>query len=398
MGTPGYIAPELIAGQRPDPRCDLYALGATFFEMLTGHRAFSSSDPYEAARQQREQIPQARSMNPSVTDADELVLRRALEPDPERRFLDASQMLRALGGEPVPPAPATPPPMTAGEYDVLVHDVVRPRDLVRPLARRPIDSVLERLGAPARRTWKVRLAGAGQGVLMSGASKRTAEGAAAICAEEGLPATVRPAAARPMLEGFLARHGGWVSAILGAGCGPAIAVIMGWDPQTWLGIGAVAGYVLSWGFQPGAGQAPLSGFPAQDSGMARLADGIARRVERLKDRGRQLPESHQKVLADLMAAAHESATLARQFSQTTPVPEPSQSADDAPTLPPGALRALELLTHRLLEIATALDDALAIADRRGESSGVLKRLAEDAALSQIALSDLRELKPGETPR
>jgi len=286
--------------------------------------------------------------------------------------------------------------MTAGEYDVLVHDVVKPQHLwKRP---RPIDEVLERLGAQARPAWKLRLAGAGQGVLVSGASKRTAEGAAAICAEEGLPATVRPAVVRPRLEGILARHyGGLLTALLGAGVGLLVAVGMLWNVEAWLLIGAAVGYLCSWGFQPGADQAPLSGFPAQDSGMARLADGIARRVERLKDRGRQLPESHQKVLADLMAAAHESATLARQFSQTTPVPEAAPSDADAPTLPPGALRALELLTHRLLEIATALDDALAIADRKSSSSGVLERLAQDAALAQHALPDLRKLRPGETP-
>jgi hypothetical protein len=98
-----------------------------------------------------------------------------------------------------------------------------------------------------------------------------------------------------------------------------------------------------------------------------------------------------------MSAARESAALARQFSQTTPVPEPAPSPDDSPTLPPGAMRALELLTHRLLEIATALDDALAISERHSPSSGVLERLAEDAALAQHALPDLRKLRPGETP-
>ena len=50
-----------------------------------------------------------------------------------------------------------------------------------------------------------------------------------------------------------------------------------------------------------------------------------------------------------------------------------------------------------LEIATALDDALAIADRKSSSSGVLERLAQDAALAQHALPDLRKLRPGETP-
>src|SRR5205814_1936621 len=76
------------------------------------------------------------------------IIKRALDPDPEQRYLDAAQMLRALTGETVPRPPATPPPMTAGEYDVLVHDVIRLVELVRP-GRPPIVRVLDRLGAEA---------------------------------------------------------------------------------------------------------------------------------------------------------------------------------------------------------------------------------------------------------
>src|SRR3954466_3944022 len=40
MGTPGYIAPELLSGQRADARADLYSLGVTYFEMLSGRKPF----------------------------------------------------------------------------------------------------------------------------------------------------------------------------------------------------------------------------------------------------------------------------------------------------------------------------------------------------------------------
>ncbi|HEY4769742.1 MAG TPA: serine/threonine-protein kinase, partial [Myxococcales bacterium] len=103
-GTPGYIAPEVLAGEAGDARADLYALGAIWFEMLSGRRWSDSSAP-------------------PIEGRDAEALQRALEPDPELRFLDAGQFLRALGGTAVPPPPPAALPLSAGDYDVLVHDV-----------------------------------------------------------------------------------------------------------------------------------------------------------------------------------------------------------------------------------------------------------------------------------
>ena len=367
LGTPGYIAPELFAGQRADGRADLYALGATYFEMLAGKRPFASSDPYDVTRMQRE----APQLDARIREEDAAILRRALDPDPEQRFLDASQMLRALTGETVPRPPATPPPMTAGEYDVLVHNVVRPLEIVQ--SRPPIVRVLDRLGAHPAPQWRWRLLGAGQAVLVSGASRRTAEAAAAVCAEHGLPATVRPVALRPHSEEWLARHGGWLLAIL---CGVAAWLIAAvFDAsQLWITIGAAAGYVLSWGLRPPPSKAPLVGLPGQDSSMARLADGISRRAERLRRGKLDLPESHQQAVDELVQAAGDATGLARKATAELP---PDSGA---------ALHAMDLLTSRLLEIATALDDALAAAEvREGTESVVLRRLKQDAAVAQHAL-------------
>jgi hypothetical protein len=302
-GTPGYIAPEVLAGDPGDGRADLFALGAIWFEMLAGRRWCDSAAP-------------------AIEGRDGEALRRALEADPELRFLDAGQFLRALGGSSVPPPPPAAPPLSAGEYDVLVHDVVRPH---APL--REIGCVLQRLGACAPLSWKWRLLGAGQAVLVSGASRRTADAAAQLCAAQGLPATVRPISRRPRSEEWLSRHGGWMLALLGAALAIALAACAQESP-VWGVLGAIAGYGLSWGLRPPASQAPLSGLPAEESSLLRLAEGVARRAALLRRR--------RPALAALARDAEKAAKAAR---------DPRGEAAQA---------------QRLLELAASLDDALAL--------------------------------------
>lgn len=43
LGSPGYMAPELLAGQSPDARSDLYALGVLLFQLLAGRLPFEAT-------------------------------------------------------------------------------------------------------------------------------------------------------------------------------------------------------------------------------------------------------------------------------------------------------------------------------------------------------------------
>lgn len=57
MGTPAYLAPELISGKEATPRSDLYAMGCVLFESLTGRPPFSSTNMFEVVVGHLEEAP-----------------------------------------------------------------------------------------------------------------------------------------------------------------------------------------------------------------------------------------------------------------------------------------------------------------------------------------------------
>jgi tRNA A-37 threonylcarbamoyl transferase component Bud32 len=187
LGTPGYIAPEVLEGAPADGRADLYALGAVLFELLTGKRAFASVDAWAVLEQKKRAPPALRPLCAAATDADERLVARALDPDPERRFLDASQLLRALEGGAVPEAPPSLPALTSGPHDVIV------RRGFGFGARGRLKKALARLGLTwPGFSWGVKLSVTGEATLASGASRSTADALVAALQAEGVGAQVVP--------------------------------------------------------------------------------------------------------------------------------------------------------------------------------------------------------------
>jgi serine/threonine-protein kinase len=114
-GTPGYMAPEQIAGKEASVRSDVYALGLVLYELFTGRRAFEGDSVAEVVRLQQESTP----TDPSsfVEDLDPAVERtilRCLERDPIGRPANALAVSASLpGGDPLQAALAegeTPSP------------------------------------------------------------------------------------------------------------------------------------------------------------------------------------------------------------------------------------------------------------------------------------------------
>jgi serine/threonine-protein kinase len=92
-GKPAYMAPEMVVELRADNRSDLFSLGAVFFEMLTGERLFSGKTTGQVLEQViAGQNPSPRTFNPDIPHGVMVILRRALQRDPARRYASAGEM------------------------------------------------------------------------------------------------------------------------------------------------------------------------------------------------------------------------------------------------------------------------------------------------------------------
>jgi len=92
-GTPGYMAPEQLRGQPPDPRADVFAFGVLLFEMATGRHPFAND---------RGSLLEAALSNRAAFDTRDLpstiaaIVQRSLAPNPADRFPSAIELAAAF--------------------------------------------------------------------------------------------------------------------------------------------------------------------------------------------------------------------------------------------------------------------------------------------------------------
>ncbi len=185
LGTPAYMPPEQVRGQkeRIDARSDVYALGATLFEALTGEAPFGGDASMNVVvAVVRRPPPRPSALRPGLDPTLEAICLRCLEKEPEGRYPSAAALADALAawraGERA--ASAAPPPLPAPS---LARRALPP--LLSALAafvagallpRGPDPAALERSWAEATRALTAALA-AEQGPAGEGAR---AEGRAAL--------------------------------------------------------------------------------------------------------------------------------------------------------------------------------------------------------------------------
>ena len=97
LGTPAYMAPEVLAGASATAQTDLYALGVLMFELLTGRRPHEASSLGELLKQMSTQPAQdLRSLRPELPVELAQVLAGALARDPAQRCTSGDQLAQDL--------------------------------------------------------------------------------------------------------------------------------------------------------------------------------------------------------------------------------------------------------------------------------------------------------------
>lgn len=97
MGTPGFIAPEVLQGHAADFTADQYAVGVVYYTLLTGALPFRGKTPYEIFSRQltEEPVPLSQAAPDVPAGICELV-RTAMAKDPGKRYPSVAEFVRSL--------------------------------------------------------------------------------------------------------------------------------------------------------------------------------------------------------------------------------------------------------------------------------------------------------------
>ena len=127
LGTAACMAPEQAKGRAVDRRADVWAFGAVFFELLSGHRAFKGEDVSDLLAAVLKSDPDWSSLPHDLPAPVRRLLQRCLEKDSRRRWQamgDVRYEMDAIAGEldaPTPSAPAAPrSPLWRRTWPVLI--------------------------------------------------------------------------------------------------------------------------------------------------------------------------------------------------------------------------------------------------------------------------------------
>ncbi len=97
MGSPRYISPEQITGKEIDGRCDLYALGLIFYEMVTGSYPYAGRNTNAVYYAQVNEVPpRPDQINPDIPGALSDIIMKLVEKLPENRYKKGNEVLQDI--------------------------------------------------------------------------------------------------------------------------------------------------------------------------------------------------------------------------------------------------------------------------------------------------------------
>jgi eukaryotic-like serine/threonine-protein kinase len=107
IGTPSYMSPEQTKGLKLTRHTDFFSLGVVLFELLTGRRPFRGRTLYELMDNIRyAPVPSALKFKPELPPGIDVVIRRALEKEPEVRYRTGKEfsweLEQAMKGKRIP--------------------------------------------------------------------------------------------------------------------------------------------------------------------------------------------------------------------------------------------------------------------------------------------------------
>src|SRR5947207_12773014 len=97
VGTPAYMSPEQIQGQRIDRRTDIFSAGVILYQFLTGQKPFTGEGAWTVAKKIiQEDPPMPSSINMALSPEFDRVVAKALAKNPDQRFATAREFSQAL--------------------------------------------------------------------------------------------------------------------------------------------------------------------------------------------------------------------------------------------------------------------------------------------------------------
>lgn len=97
LGSVHYISPEQARGGYSDEKSDIYSLGVTMYEMLSGRMPFSGDNTVSVALLHiQEEATPLRELDPDIPVSVEKIVQKCMQKKPERRYLTATELIKDL--------------------------------------------------------------------------------------------------------------------------------------------------------------------------------------------------------------------------------------------------------------------------------------------------------------